>query len=60
MSTHSKTISLYFRYLQRALDKLKKQIKAAKEEKKRLRELAALGIDPSTVPKKEKDGKEKP
>ena len=60
MSTHSKTFSLYFRYLQRALDKLKKQIKAAKEEKKRLRELAALGIDPSTVPKKEKDGKEKP
>ena len=43
--------------LYRALDKLKKQIKAAKEEKKRLRELAALGIDPSTVPMKEKDGK---
>ena len=34
----------------RALDKLKRQIKAAKDEKKRVRELIAQGIDPATVP----------
>lgn len=29
---------------------MKRQIKAAKEEKKRVRELIAQGIDPATVP----------
>jgi hypothetical protein len=40
----------------RALDKLKKQIQAAKEEKKRLRELKAAGIDPASVKKQEVTG----
>ena len=42
--------------LYRALDKLKKQIQAAKEEKKRLRELRAAGIDPASVKKQEVTG----
>jgi hypothetical protein len=40
----------------RALDKLKKQIQAAKEEKKRLKELKAAGIDPASVKKQEVTG----
>ena len=43
----------------RALDKLKKQIKAAKDEKKRLREIAAAGGDVTAAIAERKREKEK-
>ena len=55
----SKTKLCFYRIVYRALDKLKKQIKAAKDEKKRLREIAAAGGDVAAAIAERKREKEK-
>ena len=55
----SKTEFCFYCIVFRALDKLKKQIKAAKDEKKRLREIAAAGGDVAAAIAERKREKER-